>query len=87
MYMNSSLDASFQSAESSARVRSTLFLVRYKKITMPQTALETRRNKLSEEEAEIADQRVRFEAERVVAFYEELASGAVCLFGIRLCFL
>lgn len=42
-----------------------------------QKALEARAKELSEEEADIADQRIRFETERVVAFYEQLSTPDV----------
>jgi hypothetical protein len=40
-------------------------------------ALETRENELEDEEADIADQRVRYETERLVAFYDELFTEKV----------
>ena len=39
--------------------------------------LDTRRNELAAEEADIAESRVRFEAERLVDFYDELGDRQV----------
>jgi hypothetical protein len=41
--------------------------------------LEERGKQLEEEESGIADQRVRFEAERAADFYDELATNYVCV--------
>ncbi len=40
-------------------------------------ALDTRRNELAAEEADIAESRVRFEAERLVDFYDKLGDRQV----------
>ncbi|KAI1796094.1 hypothetical protein LXA43DRAFT_988311 [Ganoderma leucocontextum] len=40
-------------------------------------ALDTRRNELAAEEADIAESRIRFEAERLVDFYDELVDRQV----------
>lgn len=42
-------------------------------------AIEQRRAELSADEADIADARVRFEAERLIAFYEELMAPHVLI--------
>jgi hypothetical protein len=40
-------------------------------------ALERRAKELSQEEADLADRRIRFETERIVAFYDELSTAKV----------
>ncbi|KAF9462016.1 hypothetical protein BDZ94DRAFT_1310037 [Collybia nuda] len=57
MYMTSTLEACFQTAEEAAR-----------------KDLEARAKLVEEEESEIADQRIRFEAERAADLYDELAT-------------
>ncbi len=46
-------------------------------ILQPQSDLETRTKDLQAEEAEIADQRERHEAQRSIEFYDELGSELV----------
>ena len=41
-------------------------------------ALETRKNDLAAEEADIAESRIRYEAERLIDFYDELSDKKVC---------
>lgn len=43
-----------------------------------QGTLDKRAKELSEEEAEISDQRVRFDAERRIELFDELAGSPVC---------
>ena len=42
-----------------------------------QNALKKRAEELDHEETDILDQRVRFETERIIAFYEELSTEKV----------
>ena len=46
--------------------------------TVTSAALETMKSELVTEEADIAESRVRYEAERLVDFYDELADKKVC---------
>jgi hypothetical protein len=47
-------------------------------------ALERCAKELSEEETDLADRRIRFETERLVAFYDELSTSKVHAFLLTL---
>ncbi|KAJ7098676.1 hypothetical protein B0H15DRAFT_772095, partial [Mycena belliarum] len=71
MYMSSTLDACFKSAEAAAEARPSFASP---PATYLYSDLAARETELAEEEADLSDQRVRLEAERRVEFYDELAT-------------
>jgi hypothetical protein len=75
--MTSNLQSTFRSAESSAQVFPFAMLPGLALILPFQDALKKRTEELDHEETDIADQRVRFETERIIAFYEELSTEKV----------
>ena len=85
--MTSTLEACFQSAEASAHVctRISLSNIRLTAYTLLlKGALERCAKELSEEETDLADRRIRFETERLVAFYDELSTSKVHTFLLTL---
>ncbi|KAG5219737.1 hypothetical protein IMY05_C4778000400 [Salix suchowensis] len=77
MYMTSTLEANMKYAEASIQVRGLYPLHAshgQSSIRRLLGCIRGQRKELAEQEAEISDQRIRFELERVLALYEELGS-------------
>jgi hypothetical protein len=76
--MTSTLEACFKSSETAAEAR--IFPLRTlspRYLRLVQKDLAAREAELAEEESDVAEQRVRLEAERQIEFYEELSGDKV----------
>ena len=76
LYMNSTLDACFTKAEQSAKVRFTK--------TLPSSnphayyrELDILENRVSQDEADVADEKALYEIQRLIKFCHELTSSTV----------
>jgi hypothetical protein len=79
MYMTSTLEACFKTAETTAEASSfdRAFSHDFSYLGLFQKDLAARESELAEEESDLAEQRARLEAERNLEFYEELSTDKV----------
>lgn len=80
LYMTSTLEACFQTAEETAKVRELSIIIgSVFQLLLVQKDLQKRSEEIDAEESDFAEQRERYEAEQVVNFYDELSTEAVSL--------
>jgi hypothetical protein len=77
MYMTSTLEACFKTAETTAEASSFDRAFSQDFSYLFQKDLAARESELAEEESDLAEQRARLEAERNLEFYEELSTDKV----------